>query len=387
MNLFSPIQLWTPGDNFVAPEVVFHSDDHNQLKRLYRRATQKKASIQHCRFYKILPNGKNYENLIQAYILHKNEHSIQWINSTASALRHWKINLELVNDLCRAFNELNHETYTNLAGKIDKETILPETGTAIDLLNEICNEIIYILCDKTPYCFTKFDHNHKAWWLYQTSIKSKIKDTLARINKTYQKKPPERLTPLVAWLTELEKQFDKFLANEAMNWPRQDAIKHASAYCWALCERQISSGNPSLALLMAHRSIDLLLLSECISNNLISFAKDKSGSYTTSTEKISISESLRVLNNYLSPNAKRDELFTKINSWRNQLLYTHYFTGTEESHTLQMLLTARLHMESIGGRAWKRTQEFFLSPPTILPFNLLNVENNLDKMYEEIELS
>jgi len=131
---------------------------------------------------------------------------------------------------------------------------------------------------------------------------------------------PSGLIELSTWLNETCDRLKRLTATRLTT--RDDAMLEASAYCSAMAERYLLRGNCGLAVLLLHRSADLLLLRTCAMSNVIDFTsaggKYKQGISRSGDRRIHLVASVDIANtfNFLSPSQARTDALGRLNEWR-----------------------------------------------------------------------
>lgn len=376
----SGVDILTPGRPIVAQHNILLKRDYKKIKQAYRKQVIKKTAPLGCRFYIALPNGQQHLELICEHIAQENR-----------ALTKKKFNRSIsliLDELVFAINETSYSRIERAIEMARKHSLPPDIALMLELLEEVNKNLIFWLESKSPFVYLAPDNKNKAWWQTSPKARGAALAIEHKIKRSFANRVPVQLDRFTVWLQDLEKNINKFCENISLGWSKSDAIKHASAYCAGIAERQLLHGNHDLSIMFYHRSVDLMLYSICAEQGLVNFSKNGGfGAYQSDLQKkITLNNSLDELSNHLNSSAARVQVFDDLNSWRNQLILTHYLTSSERRAIDVLAIKVRGELERLANPDWLKARDFFSSPPRISYQDIINVNNCISSLYKKSSL-
>jgi hypothetical protein len=220
----------------------------------------------------------------------------------------------------------------------------------------------------------------KSWWNTQVPLSM----AFGRMRRNLQQEfgaVPGNLAPVDAWLAKVEAGLRRIQASPPQHSTIKRSLVEASAYCCGLAERYLLRAQIGRAVLLLHRSADLLLVERCANFGAVEFTVP-GGRYNQSmgpAGRIHLMESLNLLEgmNLLAPSPNRNPDLNELNDWRNLLAETHYMTSPSEEPVLRLFKRVRLHLEALGGIDWIDARDTYVRGLEIPPSSILDPEGVL----------
>lgn len=237
--------------------------------------------------------------------------------------------------------------------------------------------------------FIHFDNTdqRKNWWLSSAELANRLRSAKARLRAEFGASPTGLIIQLENWIVNVEQRLRNLQAITTSNNQKQSAILEASAYCSALAERHLLRNQRSLAVLLLHRSTDLLLLSICVGNSAIDFSRH-GGRYRV--PPVGVSNTITLLNSLdsikptLAADVTRDSAFSDLNKWRNLLIHAHYMSELDEQSALLLFLNTRPHLERLGGSSWQAARKAYLEGINSTASAVLDVDGWISRSVSEL---
>jgi hypothetical protein len=226
--------------------------------------------------------------------------------------------------------------------------------------------------------------SRKSWWSAQVSLSMAFGRMRRRLHTDFGGVPPN-LLPLDKWLSEIELRLRRIQASPPQPPQIRNSLVEASAYCSALGERYRRRLQWGRALLLLHRSADLLLLEQCVRVGAIDFTVS-GGRYhprllpANTANRIHLATSLDILegNSLLAPSPDRATDLGELNNWRNLLVETHYLSSPAQDTVEDVFKRVRVQLELIGGSAWTEARDAYVRGLELSPRSILDPEGVLN---------
>jgi hypothetical protein len=93
--------------------------------------------------------------------------------------------------------------------------------------------------------------------------------------------------------------------------------------------------------------------------------------------QITLNSSMATIGHLLSPSSTRSADFEELNKWRNLLMEAHYMSSLDTSKAMELFRKLRLHLEALGGTAWKAARDMYLGGVDIAPSDILDADRSL----------
>lgn len=260
----------------------------------------------------------------------------------------------------------------------------------VSFLRILAEEALHHLEFSSPLVHNSTGDSRKSWWTVSIPYAATLAALRRRLIAEFGGATPPGLAAVDTWLSTTESRLKRLMASPLTSATRQSAILEASAYCGAIAERYLRTNQLGRAILMLHRSADLLLLYRCALIGAIQFTL-AGGKYAPSlisaNEKnmISIRLSLDILAAHLSSPSTRSADLDALNDWRNLLMETHYMTAPAEQAVLNVFFSVRPHLESLGGSDWITARNHYLLGIELAPTDLLDADRSLSQSVSEIQ--
>lgn len=217
----------------------------------------------------------------------------------------------------------------------------------------------------SPFIHGSPQDHHRRWWTTQAGHVTKLQQFGKRLKVDFSQNPPIGLSALEIWRSDVEMRLRRMQASPPNDATRKRALLEASSYCSALAERHLIRGHFSLAILLLHRALDLVMFSLCVHWNAIDFAY-RGGQYISTfspsgkPNQISLLNSLSAIGNQFASHPTREADFKELNDWRNLLLQTHYMSGLDDVKARSIFTKIRPHLEALGGSDWQASLNRYL---------------------------
>lgn len=374
------ISIWESGRPKVAQNNIFLKQDYKKIKKFYRKQISAGMTPLGCKFYLAFPNAQQHLDLVLEHISENNSKPTHPDKKTRSPAT--------LNELVLALRELDHSRLEISINNAKKHPLPPEISLILELISEINSGLISWLENKSPFILSSPNNSNKAWWNLHPKPRGIAQSISHKIKRLYASNIPDQLKNLNSWLLQLEKNINYFCVNNQLGWNTSSTIKHASAYCAGIAERQLLHGDHNLAIIFYHRSVDLLLYSICAEQGLIDFSRNWGfGAYKANKlAPVTLRNSLTELTNYLNSSSTRENTFENLNSWRNQLIQTHYLTTADQTAIDSLAIKVRAELELISTNDWRKARDFFTSSPPISYSEIININNCTSSLFEEVYL-
>ena len=235
----------------------------------------------------------------------------------------------------------------------------------------------------SPFIHQGLLPKNKSWWSVPASAIQRVKNLRRRITTDFGM-VPFGLSSIDSWLEKVGIRLDRLHATPSTDQKKEAAIFEASSYCAALAERHLMQGQPGLAVLLLHRSVDLLLMSLCVKNGMIDFSAH-GGKYKHAWRQsngsgfISLRFSLDNLKRNLASHPTREADLNELNEWRNTLMQTHYMTELSEEKASELFKKTRFHLQLLGGSDWTRARDTYLSGVALTTMQILNFNGFVER--------
>ena len=356
----SIVQIWAPGDIVSANVVLYRFDDEDRF------LLDVKPHIgPNVKTYKILPNGYPFLELIRIYFHLLEDPSNDWLDSidhgadpryvwlTRNFIR-LKISLQSWDD---------RGALSAIATLLKNSALLhPDQTNFLEFCKSFLEKIFRQILWGSPIALdpTTSSVMARAWWAQPSAL---FQETDRQIKELKALFPPPvsraGQSNLLNWLTILK----NWLNSKLITGPPGPALLEASAMCHSLSRIHYSVGRYSLAVLLCHRSADLLLFSECATAGLVDFtANSGGGEYRhplNNRRAITLIDSYETLVHYghWISNTSRKARFDNLNRHRNHLLLTHYLGSLSAQVAKNLLHDTTNELDTIGGSTWKTARE------------------------------
>lgn len=380
--------IWYPGTeiNPSATIILFKESDELDFQRIFQDNPQKPIA------YSLSPAGEAWRFIINAYIGAKLYPRTPWCpklfpsnntlergifyNATKISLGLRDINSQLVIEAC---DEL--DSILNYIKTINELYIPVNTSRLIIFLRDLASECIKKLESSSPIFHNSHCEKRKSWWTAQIPLSQDFAKIRRQMKSTFGGAIPKNLIKLDTQLAALENKLQKLQASPPGLKTISKSIMEASAYCSAIAERHFKRNNTNGAILLLHRSVDLLLFYICAKFNIIDFTK-YGGRYKLTyapqnSDLIHLLSSLDILTSHslISPESGRQSDFEDLNKWRNMLMETHYMTSPQDESIWSLFQRIRMHSEKLGEADWRSTRDLYLNGIEISSVEILDPDD------------
>jgi hypothetical protein len=382
-------QPWVPGSNLTVPYLLYHQAQENSLRAALKTSGTTPLT------YRLKPNGTQFSAVIWTYLCLRDNASRSWlireIQSADASVYHL---VRETQHLVMGLSSLDAENVLCSADRIlaSKVPLPVDFKWTVELMRDMALELFPVFTYGSAYSFSSVVDGNRAWWRYPPKFDKLVSEFQRRLNRVWQLGIPKQIDPIEKWLAALRKRLQGFHSpSTTAPVSRTDAVREASAYCGAMAEQQLLMGHRALALVMLHRTADLLFFSLCIDKNFIDFTVNSmGGGYASGTGlsnlDVSLKTSIKLLDPYLSPDSSRLAAFEELNKWRNQLIYAHYLSDVDDNELRRLFALCRPHLERLGGRQWVNARDALLSGPKVDAIDLMNVNGCLSTLIEYVKL-
>lgn len=394
-------KLWLPGDPLEASR-----------HPLYFRESDKAAAFDAIAKFDyfgslvvVKPNGEGILGAIHAYLTSRDRHDLSWIYSLDLGDHEYPLRHILLycSQLIRG---VQHQCSEKISAACDElinflsslpavaaARVPPGLLTAVQCLRDFSTECLFQMEHGAPFVHVIPIQANKSWWTSTPVFVANMPKIRKSIKTVFDwDRTGSQLHILESWFKNMNARLLLLRSGSTGGVQRQKAIQEASAYCAALAERYLLQAKAALALLLLHRSSDLLLFSICAGNGAIDFSTH-GGRYVSSLapsppkpNKIHLLTSLEVAErgNMIVPNVSRTNALKGLNEWRNLLMHTHYMSDVEDKVAIALFGSVRQHLESLGGSEWKLARETYLASPPIALSALLDLNGAVSGAFTEL---
>lgn len=381
-------EIWTPGTSIdpATSTLLFRDGDEALLKAVLDSS----GALPHT--YSVTPNGANRRVLLAAYIgarlsplsshsprnfpeHHSTSREI-FASSVDIALGLREHNSELVILGCDCIRS----AITRLIDR-DSLSVPPSFPLVVDYIREFATDCLQPLEYSSPLVHPSNAVHHRNWWSSQASQLQNIVRMRKRLVSDFGA-VPDGLAAINAWLVSIETRLKQMHASPPTPNNRIRAILEASAYCAAIAERYLMRNQTGRSILLLHHSTDLLMLSLCATHGAIDFTT-YGAKYLAAwlpagvANQITLNSSMATIGHLLSPSSTRSADFEELNKWRNLLMEAHYMSSLDTSKAMELFRKLRLHLEALGGTAWKAARDMYLGGVDIAPSDILDADRSL----------
>jgi hypothetical protein len=220
----------------------------------------------------------------------------------------------------------------------------------------------------------------RAWWAHPSALFQETDRKITELKALFPPGVPRAgQGNLLNWLTILK----NWLSSNLVASPPGPALLQASAMCHSLARIHYSVGRFSLAVLLCHRSADLLLFSECSTAGLIDFtANSGGGEYRfplNNRRAITLIDSYEALvhHGHWVSNASRKTRLDVLNRHRNHLLLTHYLGSMSAQIAKILLQDTTNELDIIGGSTWKTSRDSIFQKIQIQERDFFEISDSL----------
>lgn len=389
-------RLWQSGDAVLSSEVPI-------FFRLADKAAATAAVIGSGylpRAFAITPNGEAFLEFAWPYVEWKCRRDARALLSadySGCALPVREL-LTLYAEICQALNDHAAEALWVACDELRRllaalpisaaSTIPPKLAAACDALARFSVECLRPIETGPPFTHSGTAMTHRSWWGAQAGHVSVLQQFKRRLASDFSS-IPGGLSPMVAWVDVMEARVRKLHALPPSPLNKVLAIQEGSAFCAAMAERHLLRGQNGLAVLLLHRSADLLLFSLSAKHGAIDFTA-YGGRYLPpfapgkGSNRITLLNSLTAINSLLAANPKRKSDFEHLNDWRNLLMQAHYMTGLDDTRALDLFVKIRPHLESLSDADWKVSRKEYLEGPKVSLGDLIDIDGSLSSGVAEV---
>ena len=322
------VRLWKPGDPIPSDApLYFRAADESSARTAYHLQGNAPLTV------RVAPNGEALLGFIHGYILAQERQDHAWVTSVDLGQYEFPTRSILIGctEIVRGLRDYSSERVGAACGSVEQQVkrltatythCLPQhLTTAIGCIADFARDVLSVLEYGSPFVHTRSIPANKDWWSNPPSLLTRMQHFSRAISGRFGLgSVPSGLIELSTWLNETCDRLKRLTATRLTT--RDDAMLEASAYCSAMAERYLLRGNCGLAVLLLHRSADLLLLRTCAMSNVIDFTsaggKYKQGISRSGDRRIHLVASVDIANtfNFLSPSQARTDALGRLNEWR-----------------------------------------------------------------------
>ncbi len=299
------------------------------------------------KIYVISPDLYPILDICIAYAAEKNGYLSLWerlpsrpaflIRRINHALKSWQIKTA-----CDVIKELREEIKEK---NLDIKKFLDEK---ISLLEDF----VYPFLWEAPFSLPNVVNTHKKWWLSTADNTVKFNNFIVNWEREFDGNgnAHSNLLNHMKMHASILRKFSGINKSDRIN-----AINEASAYCMFQANLRFYEANYSLAILLCHRSADLLLMSLCDDFDLINFTPSAPKfkiSYNGKNEIHLMTSYAALSANGMAADPQRENCFNKLNSIRNHLIYTHYFGSISTTDASSVFNDIKGYLSTLGGSNW-----------------------------------
>lgn len=348
------VALWTPGTTVPAGKTVLYKrDDEAEFTQQVKGKITPGTTV-----YKVLPNGYPFLELLQLYLHHLADSTDAWLEQKSSvSVDHIWIARNLVR-LKTALSTWDDRGAAAALAALEKHQGLlhPDQVQFVEFCKGFVTRLVQPFLWGSPLTLAPTTISKaRAWWLLKSDLSIEAAQQLHDLRSRFHGSLPQVLQQsFYRWLTTFQTWLDTklFVTNQA------DALREASALCYALAHIHYGLRRYSLGLLYCHRATDLLLFSECAAQGLVNFtANNGAGALSppigldSMVTLLNCHDSL-VANQKMLLNAKRLSAFKDLNNHRNLLLMTHHLGSAPSAIAGSLLNDVGNELRAIGGSGW-----------------------------------
>lgn len=213
----------------------------------------------------------------------------------------------------------------------------------------------------------------KNWWEYRPTLADAFKQLSTRFNATVNGDPPSDLLEIRAWIDGCETSLGLL---ELKAGTEADSFGYASALFAATGRHFKEYGRLVVGLMAFHRAMEWHMASKCAAQGLLNFSLKYGARIGHEHVTFSTLLTLAVNNGLLAHTYVSD--FDELNTWRNQLPYTHHLTTPARSKLAILCDRAEQHMLALNtANAWRKVHSALSVELPLTIGHLLDAGRNL----------